>query len=176
MIKDSSETENATENAVDFGVRFATSDLFRQVFAQGMALVEETAGYLDGLGREDSKKLNRQVALAYATESMRLTTRLMQIASWLLLQRAVANGEMPLKEATASAASIPLKPPTKPNLRQNFDELPEKIRDLIARADHIHARIYRLDMMLGSGAKMANASNNPISEQMMRLNAEFGAG
>ena len=33
-------------------------------------------------------------ALSYASESMRLTTRLMQLASWLLLQRAVAEGEL----------------------------------------------------------------------------------
>ena len=163
-------------NAVDFGARFASSDLFRQVFSQGMMLVEETAGYLDGDGRKESKRLSRPAALAYATESMRLTTRLMQIASWLLLQRAVANGEMQVKEATVSAANIPLKPPVKHHVRPNFDDLPEKIRDLIARADRIHARIYRLDMMLGSGPEIGESAHNPISEQMTRLNAEFGTG
>ena len=64
-----------------------------------MALVEETAAYLDGPGRQESKKLARNGALAYATESMRLTTRLMQLASWLLLHRAVKEGEMSLAQA-----------------------------------------------------------------------------
>ena len=64
-----------------------------------MALVEETAAYLDGPGRQESKKLERSAALAYATESMRLTTRLMQLASWLLLHRAVKEGEMSLAQA-----------------------------------------------------------------------------
>ena len=40
-------------------------------------------------------------ALAYASESMRLTTRLMQIASWLLLQRAINEGEMTETEAAS---------------------------------------------------------------------------
>ena len=60
-----------------------------------MDLVEETAAYLDGAGRQESKLLSRNAALAYAAESMRLTTRLMQVASWLLVQRAVREGDMP---------------------------------------------------------------------------------
>ena len=68
---------------------FARSELFDRTFREGMELVEETAAYLDGEGRRDSKMLSRAAALAYAAESMKLTTRLMQIASWLLVQRAV---------------------------------------------------------------------------------------
>ncbi len=64
---------------------FARSELFDRTFEEGMTLVEETAAYLDGAGRHDSKILSRNAALAYASESMRLTTRLMQVASWLLV-------------------------------------------------------------------------------------------
>src|SRR5471032_1381891 len=73
---------------------FARSELFDRTFEEGMTLVEETAAYLDGAGRHDSKILSRNAALAYASESMRLTTRLMQVASWLLVQRAVKEGDM----------------------------------------------------------------------------------
>ena len=66
-----------------------------------MGLVEETAAYLDGPGRAASKRLSRAAALAYAGESMRLTTRLMQVASWLLVQRAVRDGEIQLTEAAS---------------------------------------------------------------------------
>ena len=60
---------------------FARSELFDRTFREGMELVEETAAYLDGEGRRDSKMLSRAAPLAYAAESMKLTTRLMQIAS-----------------------------------------------------------------------------------------------
>src|SRR5215475_9869737 len=73
---------------------FAKSELFQRTFQEGMDLVEETASYLDGAGRQASKLLSRSAALAYAAESMRLTTRLMQVASWLLVQRAVREGDM----------------------------------------------------------------------------------
>src|SRR6202012_2653901 len=78
---------------------FASSELFDRTFQEGMELVEETATYLDGGGRQDSKMLSRSAALAYAGESMRLTTRLMQVASWLLVQRAVREGDMNPTEA-----------------------------------------------------------------------------
>jgi len=73
---------------------FARSELFERTFQDGMELVEDAAGYLDGPGRQESKLLSRNAALAYAGESMRLTTRLMKLASWLLVQRAVREGDM----------------------------------------------------------------------------------
>jgi regulator of CtrA degradation len=79
---------------------FASSEMFERTFAEGMQLVEETAAYLDGVGRKESKLLSRNAALVYAGESMRLTTRLMQIASWLLVQRAVREGDMAATEAS----------------------------------------------------------------------------
>src|SRR5580700_4924429 len=93
---------------VSFGERLANSQVFAVLFRDGMALVEETASYLDGLGRLESKKLERSASLVYATESMRLTTRLMQLASWLLLHRAVKEGEMTLSQANKEKSKVKL--------------------------------------------------------------------
>ncbi|NND49406.1 MAG: DUF1465 family protein, partial [Rhizobiales bacterium] len=120
---------------VDFSTRFAGSKLFHQVFQEGMALVEETAHYLDGDGRAQSRDLSKPVALTYATESMRLTTRLMQVASWLLIQRAIADGEMPASEANSESGRVPLKPPAARRERPMDADLPEQLRDLITRTD-----------------------------------------
>src|SRR5213078_5223063 len=87
-------SEKSVNPAVSFGERLAASQAFADLFRDGMALVEQTAAYLDGAGRQESKLLSRNAALAYAAESMRLTTRLMQVASWLLVQRAVREGDM----------------------------------------------------------------------------------
>jgi len=66
---------------VAFGLRLANSDTFRAMFKEGMALVEETARYLDGEGRREARLLARAPSLTYATESMRLTTRLQRALS-----------------------------------------------------------------------------------------------
>ena len=78
---------------VHLNERLTNSAAFGNLFREGMDLVEETAAYLDGEGRTEAKALERSVSLTYATESMRLTTRLMQLASWLLLHRAVKEGD-----------------------------------------------------------------------------------
>src|SRR6184192_3496884 len=101
-------SEKSVNPAVSFGERLAASQAFADLFRDGMALVEQTAAYLDGPGRQESKRLGRNAALAYATESMRLTTRLMQLASWLLLHRAVKEGEMSLAQANREKTKVKL--------------------------------------------------------------------
>ena len=93
---------------VQLSERFTNSAAFGVLFREGMDLVEETAAYLDGAGRNEAKALDRAVSLTYATESMRLTTRLMQLASWLLLHRAVKEGEMTLGQANREKTKVKL--------------------------------------------------------------------
>src|ERR1700687_3466930 len=112
-----------------FGERLAASQNFSQLFRDGMKLVEETAAYLDGPGRQESRKLDRSASLCYATESMRLTTRLMQLASWLLLHRAVNEGEMSLAQASKERMKVKLAADMR--LEDAAVKLPERLGELI---------------------------------------------
>src|SRR6202045_4969084 len=131
------------EQPVSFGARLAASQSFAALFRDGMKLVEETASYLDGPGRQEAKKLDRSAALAYATESMRLTTRLMQLASWLLLHRAVNEGEMSLAQASKERAKVKLS--GEPRLDDTSVRLPERLCELIARSKKLQDQVRRLD-------------------------------
>jgi len=150
---------------------FAASELFKRTFREGMDLVEETAAYLDGPGREESRALSRSGALAYAGESMRLTTRLMQVASWLLVQRAVKENEMSATDARADKYRI-----NEVHLSKSLSgtkELPDALQDLIIRAGRIYERTRRLDEKLYGDAQ-ENTGARAVSDQMSRLNAAFG--
>src|SRR6188508_896164 len=127
-----------------FGEKLASSQAFADLFKEGMALVEETASYLDGPGRQESKKLDRSAALAYATESMRLTTRLMQLASWLLLHRAVKEGEMSLAQANKEKTKVKLAA-TDSHDPNNIELLPALLQELIGRSQNLHMKVRRLD-------------------------------
>jgi regulator of CtrA degradation len=157
---------------VSFGERLANSDIFAQLFREGMGLVEETASYLDGPGRAESKKLDRTAALAYATESMRLTTRLMQLASWLLLHRAVKEGEMSLAQANKEKSKVKLS-----SVRASEEDavklLPGKLQDLIARAAQLELKVLRLDATIHAAPAPAAAANNPVERQLGILKAAF---
>ena len=160
---------------VSFGERLANSQAFAELFREGMGLVEETATYLDGPGRQESKKLARAASLAYATESMRLTTRLMQLASWLLLHRAVKEGEMSLAQANKEKSKVKLSASDHhdPN---NFELLPETLRELIMRAQTLNGKIRRLDANMHNRTAPAQAGIiNPVEHQLGLLKAAFGA-
>src|ERR1700758_890176 len=133
---------------VSFGERVANSQVFADLFRDGMGLVEETASYLDGPGRKESKKLERMAALTYATESMRLTTRLMQLASWLLLQRAVNEGEMSAEAASSEKTKVKLGGLPSPTDGRGFHAPPEPLRHLIRRSLLLQQRVRRLDNLL----------------------------
>jgi len=161
---------------VSFGERLANSDVFAALFRDGMALVEETASYLDGSGRQESKRLERAAALAYATESMRLTTRLMQLASWLLLHRAVKEGEMSLTQANKEKTKVKLSA-SRPSDEQAVKLLPAKLRDLIDRAAKLEVKVRRLDATIHAcAAPSAPATGNPVERQLGLLKAAFERG
>jgi len=152
---------------------FAASELFDRTFQEGMDLVEETAAYLDGEGRQDSKRLSRKAALAYAAESMQLTTRLMQLASWLLVQRAVREGRMAPSEACADRYRLVHQlfsaPPP-----ENIEDLPEGLVELVERAGRLYERVQHLDRRMYLEPPMDEESH-PVLTQLDRLQAAFGS-
>jgi regulator of CtrA degradation len=167
--------DNSANNAgpVSFAERLANSEIFSALFRDGMGLVEETATYLDGPGRQDSKKLERTAALAYATESMRLTTRLMQLASWLLLHRAVKEGEMSLAQANKEKAKVKLSV-GRPSDETSFKLLPAKLQELIDRSAQLETKVRRLDATIHAPLAPDRAiAGNPVEHQMGLLKAAF---
>jgi regulator of CtrA degradation len=154
---------------VAFGVRFAESETFKALFREGMALVEETAGYLDGDGRRDAKGLSRLGRLTYATESMRLTSRLMQLASWLLLQRAVNEGEMLRDQAQKERTKVRLRGFESVMRGLAWEDLPAMLRDLIARSMRLQGRIRLLDEAIYEIPSLPVV--NPVGQQQDRLRA-----
>jgi regulator of CtrA degradation len=158
---------------VPFGKTFVQSDAFRTLFREGMGLVEETAAYLDGPGREESRKLDRQGSLSYASESMRLTTRLMQIASWLLVQRAVAEGEITAGQALQEKNRVRLTTQEPARSRAEIDVLPERLRELIGLAARMHARILHFDQLISDDRPMPVTQGSPVALQQLLIQSAF---
>jgi regulator of CtrA degradation len=163
---------------VSFAERLAGSEAFGALFREGMALVEEAAAYLDGAGRDDAKSLPRAEALAYAAESMRLTTRLMQIASWLLLQRAVNQGEITRAQAASDKHKVRLAQQELASNPEIFSHLPEKLRDLAIHSLRLQARVIHLDQLIygAPASPPAVATASPVEAQLQKLRSAFATG
>lgn len=155
-----------------FSERLTNSAAFGTLFREGMDLVEETAAYLDGDGRSEAKALERSVSLTYATESMRLTTRLMQLASWLLLHRAVKEGEMTLTQANREKTKVKLSA-ADPGPEDMINKLPQQLQDLISRSMNLQSRVRRLDSSIHTPSADRAPIGNPLVPQLNRLKAAF---
>jgi regulator of CtrA degradation len=151
---------------------FVRSELFERTFREGMELVETTAAYLDGEGRRDSKLLSRTGALAYAGESMRLTTRLMQVASWLLVQRAVREGEIDPNEACQPRYRLGAEAVCRQETSASED-LPEGLLGLLSQSERLYERVMHLDRRMFLEAPSEEAPN-PVLSQLEKLQAAFG--
>jgi regulator of CtrA degradation len=152
--------------------RLAFSSSFQPIFDEGMTLVDETAAYLDGDGRRDARAISRGAATLYAAESMRLTTRLMQVASWLLLQRAANQGDMSRAQVEAEKVKVRLDGIGGGGDSPFYEELPLAFRDLVERAMMLERRVAMLDREI-YGEPQLDASANPVGEQMHLLRTAF---
>ncbi|MEH6724626.1 MAG: DUF1465 family protein [Hyphomicrobiales bacterium] len=168
-----------TGNAIALAPRIAEREGFLALFNNGMRLIEETASYLDGPGRDTSKSLSRLGSVAYASESMRLTTRLMQIASWLLLQRAMNDGEMTDGQGREEKAKVRLGGLQPSRAGSGWEELPDELKDLIDRSARLEERVRHLDIGMG-GESFGRQSHvgqpdtkDALADQMARLSAAF---
>src|SRR5690606_23433015 len=116
---------------ISFGERFAASDQFDAIFREGMALVERTAAYLDGPGRREAKTRPGPAAVVYANESMRLSTRLLQLASCLMIRRDHTVGRITSDVMRRKLIGVSLTEPGRLSHVKRFAALPEGLRTLI---------------------------------------------
>lgn len=175
-----SEPSKESANTVKLAERRVFSQSFKPLYDEGMGLVERTAEYLDGKGRLEAKKLSRLGATLYAAESMRLTTRLMQIASWLLLQRAANSGEMTRDQVASEKSKVRLDTASAHSDAAGWGELPDDFLDLVNRSLRLQSLVRRMDEEIyGSNTVLpqpANRRSNPVSDQITLLKTAFARG
>lgn len=169
-MKDSSNTTTP----VPIGPRIVASGGFELLYREGMGLIEDVAAYLDGAGRTESRGLQREASFCYATESMRLTTRLMQLASWLLLQRAVNEGELTAETARTEKEKVKFSATPSERGGPGFDELPSTLLGFIDKGDRLFDRVQQFDKLERGKTEVAPAgSAGSVTDQLSRLRAAF---
>jgi len=168
--KDNTKTVRLAEHRV-------FSESFKPLYNEGMGLVEQAAEYLDGQGRVEAKGLSRLAATLYAAESMRLTTRLMQVASWLLLQRAANSGEMTRDQVATEKSKVRLDTTSAPDEAAGWDELPKAFVSLVTRSLSLQNLVRRMDEEIYGSHNASNVTplrrSNPVSDQISLLNTAF---
>lgn len=166
-----------TKDPISFAPRLVSSEGFKTLYAEGMGLIESVATYLDSEGRVQSRDLPREASLLYASESMRLTTRLMQLASWLLLQRAVNEGEITADHARGEKSKVKFSAEAARHGGPGWEELPQDFRDYVEKGDRLFARIKQIDAA-DRGEQLPSSTSptveaDSVTSQMARLQQAF---
>ena len=162
-------------DTIHIGPHLVASGGFSRLYTTGMGLIEEVASYLDGEGRASSRELSREASFLYATESMRLTTRLMQLASWLLLQRAVNEGEISTENARVEKAKVKFSATPSERGGPGWSDLPERFVGYVSKGDLLFEQVIKFDAL--ERAEMSQTTpkgDNDIADQLAKLQAAFG--
>ena len=100
----------------------------------------------------------------------------MQLASWLLLQRAIGAGEMNQDDVKKERHRISLSDIGRGKPLNGSEQLPAALNDIVERSLSLHQRVLKFDAMLNMQSKAElGGSPSPVSSQLDRLAAVFGA-
>jgi regulator of CtrA degradation len=130
------ETRSASLNSAN-----PAAALVDPIYAEALKLADAARGYFDGPGIAERAQLPIVARTATALESLRITTRLIAIVSWGLLQQAIRNGEV------AAHADRRL---TTPDADFALDLLPARARGLAVASRDLFARAHAADSALGA--------------------------
>lgn len=133
-----------------------TPKLVDGLYTEAMLLADEARGYFDSEGQDERAALDPILRVAYSCESLRVTTRLMHVVSWLLVRKAVAAGEMSESEGEAPerrlgrAGDSELDP-------ARLAMLPPRCREIIDASRDLYERVKRLDAQMASATPQSPA-------------------
>lgn len=108
---------------------------FDTVFAANIALLTETRDYLQrNLAREQAAAVDPIAKLTATREASRLTALLAETMSWLLLNKAVNNAEIPLDTLLEEAAGLCR------NIGARDEDAPEIVPDLPDELEELYTK------------------------------------
>jgi regulator of CtrA degradation len=146
-----------------------TSRLIDSLYTEAMLLADEARSYFDDAGRDERQTLHPFARVDFACESLKVTTRIMHIVAWLLTQRAIESGEIPMLEGHRPERRLGNAQDSDPTV---VDQLPPAAQRLINASAELYARIRRID----EGSVEAEVPQSPARALMGRLERGLSGG
>ena len=119
-----------------------TSRLIDSLYTEAMLLADEARSYFDDAGRDERAMLDPFARVGFACESLKVTTRIMHIVAWLLTQRALESGDIPLRDGRRPERRLGNAQDSDPAV---VERLPAAAQRLINASADLYARVKRID-------------------------------
>lgn len=121
---------------------------FSRTYDETMDLMVEARNYMSYVERRERERAGAFVGLRMSCEAMRVTSRLTQVMAWLLMQRAVHEGELSPEQALADECRISGTDVCLDESYSRDETLPNGLRSLMDRSHRLYVRVSRLEKMM----------------------------
>lgn len=136
------------------------------LYSEAMVLADEARTYFDEAGRAERETLDPLIRVSFSCESLKVTTRLMHVIAWVMIQRAVEAGEVPATTALDPRHRLGPAPVTDATL---LAQLPSRARDLIEASTDLHRRVALFDIAQGE----VDGEISPVASLQQRIATAF---
>lgn len=122
---------------------------FDRTYREALALLEEAYAYLASGRAQAAHPEGAVEGLTVQCEALRMSTRIMQAVSWLMVQRAVHEGELTMDEVVADDQfRVGSQSVCRDDTFHDDPALPATLADMMRRSHSLYVRIERLNEML----------------------------
>ena len=125
--------------------------LFTRTYDETLDMIVEARNYI-AYSRPAGRRPPRPSGdnLRLSCEALRVTSRLTQVMAWLMLQRAVQDGEISAREACDESNRLSGQSVCLDEGNANDSDIPAGLRSLLSRSLSLYKRISRLEEMVVS--------------------------
>jgi regulator of CtrA degradation len=120
---------------------------FSRTFDETMTLMVEARSYLSAGEVIDRRAAGPIIGLRMSCEAMRVTSRLAQVMAWLMMQKAIHQGEITPEQAVRDECRLS---GAEVCLDRSFcgdESLPRTLLSLMDRSHRLYVRVVRLEEM-----------------------------
>ena len=118
---------------------------FGGTYDEAMTLMVEARNYLSFVEQRERRQMEAIAGLRMSCEAMRVTSRLTQVMAWLMMQRAVHQGEIPAADALLEQNRLSGFDVCMDQSFGDDESLPRGLRSLLERSLRLYQRIARLE-------------------------------
>lgn len=145
--------------------------LVDSLYVEAMVMADEARSYFDSPEGGDGNMADPLRRIAFTCESLKVTTRLMHVIAWLLVQRACQRGEIEADVLRDEKYRLGQAQLSDTALTEAF---PFAARSLIEASQELYGRVARLqDRLLRSGDDHDVDAPSPARALMDRLQTAF---
>jgi regulator of CtrA degradation len=126
----------------------AETAVFTRTYDETLDMIVEARNYVVHMRPGNRSSAFPSQELRASCEALRVTSRLTQVMAWLMIQRAVCDGEISPTEACSEANRLSGHSVCLDVTAANDDGLPVGLRSLLRRSLQLYQRISRLEEMV----------------------------